>query len=604
MGTIILDTYRIEGVLGRGGFGITYRATDLRLRMQVAIKEYFHCDSCLRPTGSAVIPCPGSERIFDWGRRSFLAEARLLAMFDHPGIVRVFNVLEANNTAYFVMKLEPGRPLKSWLASLGRRLRQSELDCLVASLLDALEAMHAKGCIHRDLSCDNIMIRPDGSPVLLDFGSARQLLAEQTQQLTGLVKTGYSPPEQYVSKGDRQGPWTDIYALGAVFYFAVTGRMPTPSPARMIEDDFVPAAEIAVGEFRQAFLTAIDRALELRPEARPQTVPMWRSEVFCVDEPAARLADTIITVTPQPPVVLQSSRHETKTEPVRPYRGAFLAAAAVTIAIPAAMTFVQLSESTPPPPVAPPAPTSVTLTEKAPTIDNLRRFHQARTRLLSARDWWQAQRRPSLPAMQGYVASHPKGHQAQTARRMLAAFRQCTPESPPGHAIPACKTLIGRYPELAEHYNILGRALGLTGNTTGAIARHNQALERAPELASVHAWRGQWYHALGQNALAAADFNLAVRSDAKSADDLLARGMAQLAISRFDPAIRDLDAAIAQMPASWIAYLSRARAHDQKNAHCSALADYRRVIALHSSHAFALAAVRRLEQVPGCKAGS
>lgn len=596
-GTLILETYRIDDLLGRGGFGNTYRATDVRLGMQVAIKEFFHADSCVRVDGLAVMPRPGAERIFDWGRRSFLAEARLLAMFDHPGIVHVLNVMEANNTAYFVMKLEPGRPLKSWLADRGRVFEQKEFDRLIVPLLSALEAMHANGCIHRDLSCDNIMIRLDGSPVLIDFGAARRLVAEETQQLTGLVKSGYSPPEQYVSKGGRQGPWTDIYALGAVLYFAISGRMPPPSPTRMIEDDYVPLVEQSAGKFRHACLAAIDHALSLLPEDRPQTLAQWRLELFRTDDQPAHVADCLTTAIPftRP----TANRTPAAATSVRPYRAWSIAVAALAIAVPAAMTFVQISEEK-----SSPAANVTRQVETSAHRNNLDRVQQVTRRLLAARDWSQMQSRPSLAAMQAYVASHPKGSNAPTARRLAAAFGNCSGEAAPASAIQACEALIRQYPDFAEAYNWLGRALGRAGRPADAIASHNQALQRAPHLTSVYAWRGQWHQALGQKALASADFNLAVRFEAKTGDDLLARGMAHLALSRADAAVSDLDRAIAEMPASWIAHLTRARANELKHVAHAALADYRRVVTLNASHAVALAAIKRLEQAPRCKAGS
>src|SRR5690349_8146492 len=157
---------------------------------------------------------PKSDRhakTFQWGRSSFLEEARTLARFEHPSIVRVTRVFEANSTAYMVMRFERGRSFEGWLQQLGRRPTQEELDRIVAPLLDALRIMHAANFLHRDIAPDNIVVRADGSPVLLDFGAARRAVAEVSRALTGIVKAGYSPLEQYSSDGRLQGPWTDFY---------------------------------------------------------------------------------------------------------------------------------------------------------------------------------------------------------------------------------------------------------------------------------------------------------------------------------------------------------------------------------------------------------
>ena len=282
-GTRLDDAYVIEDEIGAGGFGITYIAQDTALGAKVAIKEYFPAEIGDRDTTMGVQPLTvGKQRIFEWGRSGFLTEARMLAGFSHPSIVRVRRFFEANNTAYMVLDFEEGRSFAKWLDGLGRAPTQDELDRITAGLIDALSAIHAGKLVHRDIAPDNIIIRPDGSPVLLDFGAARYELAERSRvgdqpQHTGtfaVIKRGYSPIEQHSTDMRNRGAWSDIYALGATLYRAVSGKPPTDAHERMVaeSDPLRPAAAVARGNYRRRFLAGIDAALRLKRNERPQTV--------------------------------------------------------------------------------------------------------------------------------------------------------------------------------------------------------------------------------------------------------------------------------------------------------------------------------------------
>ncbi|MEZ5909948.1 MAG: serine/threonine-protein kinase [Hyphomicrobiaceae bacterium] len=287
-GTTLVGDYRIERVLGAGGFGITYLAEEIALARRVTIKEYFPSDFAARETGSSVA-CPrsrDSSEDYEWGLERFIDEAQALAKFDHPHIVRVYRYFRANKTAYMVLHFEEGQSLKMWLKSLARAPRQSELDAIIAPLLDALEIIHKAEFLHRDIAPDNIMIRRDDSPVLIDFGSARAAIANHSKTVSALVKPGYSPFEQYAATGRQQGPWTDIYSLGATLYQAVTGRRPSDSPSRMASDDYVPVRELALSSYRAGFLAAVDHSLKLSIDQRPRSVAAWRQELFA--EPTRR----------------------------------------------------------------------------------------------------------------------------------------------------------------------------------------------------------------------------------------------------------------------------------------------------------------------------
>ncbi len=282
-GTELAGDYKIDRVLGAGGFGVTYLAEEMALSRLVSIKEYFPSDFAARTDGVAASPrsqdCSGD---YQWGLERFIEEAQTLAKFDHAHIVKVYRTFRANNTAYMVLHFEEGQSLKSWLKGLGRAPRQKEIDRILAPLLDALETIHKADFLHRDIAPDNIIIRKSGEPVLIDFGAARGDIAahSKTKTVSALVKPGYSPYEQYAETSRQQGPWTDIYALAATLYHAITGKRPPDSPSRMLNDEMVPAKDAALSAYRATFLEAIQRGLALGIDARPQSVAAWRGALL------------------------------------------------------------------------------------------------------------------------------------------------------------------------------------------------------------------------------------------------------------------------------------------------------------------------------------
>ncbi|OGA24896.1 MAG: hypothetical protein A3I02_12840 [Betaproteobacteria bacterium RIFCSPLOWO2_02_FULL_67_26] len=270
-----LHEYRIDAVLGAGGFGLTYLATDGNLNLKVAVKEYLPGDFASRGEDSTVQPrSEDTTESFQWGLRRFMDEAKTLASFRHPNIVRVMRFFEANQTGYMVMEFVEGKPLSEWIATR-RPLPQGTLVSMVAPLLDGLEVIHKAGYLHRDIKPANIFMRDDGSPVLIDFGSARHLTGGN-QELTAVVSPGYAPLEQYHAHG-KQGPWSDIYAFGGVMYWMLTGNKPVEAAARVRQDVLPPAVKAGDAKvYTRDFLEVVDWALKPNEDERPQSIAEFK----------------------------------------------------------------------------------------------------------------------------------------------------------------------------------------------------------------------------------------------------------------------------------------------------------------------------------------
>ncbi len=284
-GTRIRD-FEFHRVLGHGGFGMTYLGWNLALDIPVAIKEYLPGDLATREQDGSVVPQSSQAAAdFQWGLERFLDEARTLARFQHPNIVRVLHFFEAHSTAYIVMEYAEGETLSAHIERKGS-LQEAELKAILYPLLSALEVVHGADFLHRDIKPGNIVLRDvDGSPVLLDFGAARQAIGAKSRSVTSIVTPGYAPIEQYSSRG-RQGAWTDIYALGGVCYRALTGDVPEDATDRVRHDPLVPIAQRCAGRVSAAFLSAVDWALSVDEGARPQSVGAWREAMGAAAEKA------------------------------------------------------------------------------------------------------------------------------------------------------------------------------------------------------------------------------------------------------------------------------------------------------------------------------
>lgn len=299
-----LDEFELLEVIGEGGFGIVYRAYDHSLQREVAIKEYMPSMLARRVGDNSVHV--RSERLtatFEAGLRSFINEARTLAQFSHPALVRVHRFWESNSTAYMAIQLYKGRTLRRLAEEEPGKVTESWLLGMLGPLLGALETLHRSQCFHRDIAPDNIFIQHDDLPVLLDFGAARKSIADLVDEVAVMVKSGYSPIEQYADDNTLlQGPWTDLYALGAVLYRAVTGNPPPSAVVRSVQDAYVPLSSMGRADLSPAFCAAVDHTLAVHSKDRTQTVSAFAAELGLM-----KLGDIYVNGMAAPTVIIAAA---------------------------------------------------------------------------------------------------------------------------------------------------------------------------------------------------------------------------------------------------------------------------------------------------------
>lgn len=314
-----LGPYEIQRVIGSGGFGIVYLAIDRSLERAVAIKEYLPATHATRAAdGGLALRSTQCEATFDAGLRSFVNEARLLARFDHPSLVKVHHFWEAGGTAYMVMPWYQGATLRQVRLATSGVPDPQWARRILDDLLGALEVVHAASVVHRDVAPDNVVLLPDGRPVLLDFGSARRVLVGDTRTITAVVKPAYAPIEQYAGEHEfRHGPWTDIYAAAATLHWCLLGEAPPTAAARAVHDHYRPLAarpelrapDDAGTPYDVRWLAALDWALQVKPQARPQSVAEWREALGRCSPSRRRRAPKM---TP-PPVEPRAARSPAQT---------------------------------------------------------------------------------------------------------------------------------------------------------------------------------------------------------------------------------------------------------------------------------------------------
>ena len=274
-----IGEFEVHRLIGEGGFGIVYLCYDQALDRHVALKEYMPSSLATRQdsTLAIVVKSKHHQETFEAGLKSFINEARLLAQFDHPSLLKVYRFWQANGTAYMTMPYYEGPTLKQALAALSGPPDEALLRSWLLPMLDALEEIHRGSCYHRDIAPDNILLTNSG-PLLLDFGAARRVIGDMTQALTVVLKPGFAPIEQYGDAATMsQGAWTDLYALASVVYFAITGRPPMSAVDRLMDDRLEPLSHRVAGRYSRALLATVDTALSVRPQDRPQSVAAFRT---------------------------------------------------------------------------------------------------------------------------------------------------------------------------------------------------------------------------------------------------------------------------------------------------------------------------------------
>jgi serine/threonine protein kinase len=337
-----LEEFEIIRVLGDGGFGIVYLALDQILLRYVAIKEYLPASLAGRGMGQTVsVRSAAQAETFELGLDSFFNEARMLASFNHPSLVKVHRFWKANGTAYMAMQYYPGQTLRDARCAMTTAPDETWLRAFIDPLLGALEVLHKQGVYHRDIAPDNILLLPDGHPVLLDFGSARRVIGDLTQSLTAVLKPNFSPIEQYADEaGMRQGAWTDLYALGATVHFTLTGKTPTPSVMRAVRDVLPALSASDEGRYQVSaqFLAAIDWLTAVSPQDRPQSVEQFRLALdgeFVPPAPAPR-HEPVARLAPEAErydrTVLQSAPTRVEPRPVDSFPATVLSAPSVEAA--------------------------------------------------------------------------------------------------------------------------------------------------------------------------------------------------------------------------------------------------------------------------------
>ena len=301
--TVLNGQFIVGKVLGKpGGFGITYLGWDINLATPVAVKEYLPRDYAGRDSDHASVMAHSREdaSLFRFGLEQFLQEARTLARFDHPNVVRTRSFFEQNGTAYLVMDYLQGVNLSEYLTSKGGRLNEQQAGEIMLPILDGLQEVHAKGFLHRDIKPQNIYVTSTGRPILLDFGAARQAMGERSRSLSVVLTPGFSPYEQYHRRGE-QGPWTDIYALAATYYYLLTGQAPPDAPERVATDELLPLRQLAP-TVSAGLEAAIMQSLSLEAAGRPQDVFIFRDLLFGRAAAAANHSTVAAAVAAPPPL--------------------------------------------------------------------------------------------------------------------------------------------------------------------------------------------------------------------------------------------------------------------------------------------------------------
>ncbi len=597
---LTIRQYIVEEVIGAGGFGITYRARHERLQAKVfALKEYFPREYAAR-NGTHVVSAPGGGGTFRWGLERFLKEAEALAKCQHASIVEVVDYFEENGTAYAVLGYIEGQQMGQWLDGLKRPPTQAELDRVLVPLLDALDVVHRANLLHLDIAPDNILIRRDGQPCLIDFGACREDIRGRSGKVSAIVKHGYSPPEQYHGLAELQGPWTDLYATAATLYRAVSGAPPMDSARRgALDDQLKPMAEMSRGDYRPGFLPAIDMALRLKPEERPQSVAAWRTMLLQAAPPP-------VDERPQPPAPTQPPAPPTRDK--APVERATHSGSGGDAAIPApsggrkplligalaallfgGMTALALWRS--PEPARPtiatqqPAPAPKTSTPTAPPPKTATPAPTPPGAVVVPP--------PALP-------TPPSPDPNREAGRVLArdaAFKACQ-EATDATAVAACSPVISS-DDTAERrataLHLRGLAERKRGNHDKAIADLGQSLALVANQPAVFNDRGIAQFLKGDGPAAIRDYSEAIRLDARHAEALNNRAWAVFQAGRAADALSDANRAVEFAPDKAYVFDTRGHILEALSRRDDAIRDYERAVALDATQEDSAKALERLK---------
>jgi serine/threonine protein kinase/predicted negative regulator of RcsB-dependent stress response len=573
-----LRHYVVRDVLGVGGFGITYRAGHATLTNKIfALKEYFPHDFAIR-RGAAVGPVPSAEELYEFGRRRFLQEAEILALCSHPAIVDVVDHFEENGTAYTVLEYVPGVMLKDWLAALGRQPTQDELDTIMEPLLGAIEVVHARNLLHRDIAPDNILIRPDGMPCLIDFGAARMDMGVKAERTAMIIKFGYSPPEQYSGDGLKQSAATDLYAMAATLYRAIVGAPPPDSMRRAgVAADRLTVPESLRAPYRPRFLAAIENALELDVGRRPQSMNAWRAELM------AKGGTTAETDSEEgPPAPVPASELVTRFEP--PARKP-----------PQADVPTAIADTRPTPISTTPAPRAPTTSKWAIAVG---------VGLVLAGGAYALRRTDRTPASApqlsaGQAPAPAPGPSVQAAPVPAPAPPTACTTGEAAQRVAACLALLQSVPpqDTAAVYRAtieLGRAYRAGKDRPRALSAFGDAINLRPAEAAAYNQRALVL--IDQNRLddALADLSKSIERDPKFGEAYNNRAWLLLRQKQTAAALADVNIAVGLLPDKAYVWNTRGQINEQLDP-ASAVEDYRKAVAVEPAAARdSLDALKRL----------